>query len=237
MLTKVKDSHDHDADFVHFDSCMSRDGNSAKKSPEQPSDMKNVGSTKLHSDSGRVLGEAGELDFSDEDKKYARNILKDGPAVCFHTGRTWLCREWDVTKFREVANYIIQEYGFQVIELGRADTLKMGISGSIDLRGKVNYSQLAAILSESELFIGIDSFCLHLAMAVGTPVVGLYGATIPELVEAEGSRSYPVHIETSCSGCRHRSPGVFVSCNNPHCMKDISSGMVIDRVNEALNNV
>jgi ADP-heptose:LPS heptosyltransferase len=176
-------------------------------------------------------------DITEQDRKYARNILKDGPAVCFHTGRTWKCREWSMLKFKEVADYIIREYGFQIIELGRPDTLKMGVTGSIDLRGKVNYSQLAGILAESELFVGIDSFCLHLAMAAGTPVLGIYGATVPELVEAEGSRSYPVRIKSDCSGCRHRTPGVFVNCNNPHCMKDISSSMVVNRVNEALNYV
>ena len=176
-------------------------------------------------------------DFTEDDRKYARGLLKNGPAVCFHTGRTWQCREWNITRFREVAEYIVREYGFQIIESGRADTLTMGFPESIDLRGKVNFSQLAAVLSECELFIGIDSFCLHLAMAVGTPVVGIYGATIPELVEAQGSRSYPVRGNTACSGCRHRTPGVYVDCKDPRCMDGVSGNMVIERVREALSNV
>jgi len=174
--------------------------------------------------------------LTDESKKFARNILKDNPAVCFHTGRTWRTREWDILRFKEVAQYIADNYGFQIIELGRYDTQVLGIPGNVDLRGKLNFDQLAAVINECELFVGIDSFCLHLATSVGTPVVGIYGSTQPELVEVNGSKSYPVRIELSCSGCRHRTPGIFVNCNNVYCMQGITADMVTGRVKESLES-
>jgi len=177
------------------------------------------------------------FNISDEAKKYAKQTIKDMPAVCFHTGRTWHCREWDIRKFRQVAVWIKNNYGFQMIELGRRDTQSLNIPGTIDLRGKTNYQQLAGVLAESELFVGIDSFCLHLAMACGTPVVGIYGATRPEHVEAKGSPSYPVAIETDCSGCRHRVSVIYINCSDVYCLKGISPDMVTGKIKEALGNV
>jgi len=56
--------------------------------------------------------------------------------------------------------------------------VREGIGGVIDLCGKTTIKQLAAIAETSDLFIGVDSAPMHIAAAVGTPVVALFGAGV-----------------------------------------------------------
>ena len=53
-----------------------------------------------------------------------------------------------------------------------------GIGGVIDLCGKTTIKQLAAIADASDIFIGVDSAPMHIAAAVGTPVIAIFGAGI-----------------------------------------------------------
>src|SRR4030043_1755975 len=53
-----------------------------------------------------------------------------------------------------------------------------GIGGVIDLCGKTTIKQLAAISEASDLFLGVDSAPMHIAAAVGTPVIALFGAGV-----------------------------------------------------------
>ena len=53
-----------------------------------------------------------------------------------------------------------------------------GIGGVIDLCGKTTIKQLAAIADASDIFIGVDSAPMHIAAAVGTPVIAIFGAGV-----------------------------------------------------------
>ena len=61
----------------------------------------------------------------------------------------------------------------EAVESGLSPRLNCG--GVIDLCGKTNIKQLAAISEVSDLFFGVDSAPMHIAAAVGTPVVALFG--------------------------------------------------------------
>jgi heptosyltransferase-3 len=53
-----------------------------------------------------------------------------------------------------------------------------GIGGVIDLCGKTTIKQLAAIADASDIFIGVDSAPMHIAAAVGTPVIAIFGTGV-----------------------------------------------------------
>ena len=70
-----------------------------------------------------------------------------------------------------------------------------------DLTGKTSLVELAALLQRAQLFVGIDSGIMHLAAAMGTPVVGIFGPTDPQHTGPAGERSVVVRRELQCSPC------------------------------------
>ncbi len=77
------------------------------------------------------------------------------------------------------------------------------IAANMDLRGATTVHQAAAIIGSVNLFIGLDSFPLHLAQAMRTPTVGIFGITSPEyILTMPGARAAVGGGETQ--GLRHR---------------------------------
>jgi ADP-heptose:LPS heptosyltransferase len=82
---------------------------------------------------------------------------------------------------------LLSEAGFQTLLLGgpgenaTAEQIlqETGNQGILDLTGKTPIRVLASVLAKCQVVIGGDSGPTHLAVAVGTPVVGLYGVTDP----------------------------------------------------------
>lgn len=94
---------------------------------------------------------------------------------------------WPLAHFEELGKRILSETGLSIVFAGGAgdafacETLaeKLGERAS-NLAGKTNLQEWAALLSHAKVAVANDSGGMHLAAAVGTPVVGIYGITDPE---------------------------------------------------------
>jgi ADP-heptose:LPS heptosyltransferase len=95
-----------------------------------------------------------------------------------------------------------------------------------------SFRKLGAILSLLDLFISNDCGPMHLAPAVGTKTIGIFGPGEPEIwfpYSADLGHRFVRH-EVSCSRC-HRD-----FCENMECMKDISVEDVFSAVRDSLNH-
>ncbi|MHC5080897.1 MAG: glycosyltransferase family 9 protein [Planctomycetota bacterium] len=101
-----------------------------------------------------------------------------------------------------------------------------GISGVTLPAGPLNWKTLAGALSRARAFAGCDSAPLHLAHALGTPSVGLFGPTSADLYRPWMS-GFAVTPDLPCSPCSKRG------CRGSPCMASIS----VDRVFEALREL
>lgn len=127
-------------------------------------------------------------------------VFSEGNAKVVHVHPTsrWLFKCWRDEYMAEVINWLTDR-GITVIVTSAPDKREMekakrilslvseftpphipplprgGIGGVVDLCGKTNIKQLAAISEVSDLFFGVDSAPMHIAAAVGTPVVALFG--------------------------------------------------------------
>jgi ADP-heptose:LPS heptosyltransferase len=94
-------------------------------------------------------------------------------------------KQWPVERFRELAQKIVKETDLDVLIVGGPEALqKSAIFNSLDKRiknltGKTTLVELASILLKSKLLISGDSGPVHLACAVGTPVIALFRNDIP----------------------------------------------------------
>ncbi|MBI4683849.1 MAG: putative lipopolysaccharide heptosyltransferase III [Nitrospirae bacterium] len=94
----------------------------------------------------------------------------------------------------------------------------------IDLSGKTTIKQLAAISEISDVFFGVDSAPMHIAAAVGTPVIALFGPT-GDAWKPWGKNHVVLSKEMDCKPCR---PGVCDRFELRRCLEMITEQEVMD---------
>jgi heptosyltransferase II len=135
---------------------------------------------------------------------------------------------WPPSRFAELANRLQERTDADVILFGTASegAVTRAISAElhrppIDLTEKTAIADLPALLSQCHLFIGNDSGAMHIAAAVGLPVVAVFGPTDPHGTAPVTPRSTIVQQKPYCSPCFLRH------CPIDHrCMRNITSDMV-----------
>jgi heptosyltransferase II len=135
---------------------------------------------------------------------------------------------WPPSRFAEVASRLQSEADAEVILFGTAAEASVSAAISaemrrppIDLTGKTAIADLPALLSQCDLFIGNDSGAMHVAAAVGLPIVAVFGPTDPEGTAPVTPRCSIVHQKPYCSPCFLRR------CPTDHrCMTAITVDMV-----------
>lgn len=158
------------------------------------------------------------------------NETRQGPLIVIHAGPSWPVREWPHESWAGLVHELGQRGFTNVVQLGASRHLALGaaesvaIPGTISLVDKLTLEESAALISLGNLFIGIDSGLLHIAAAVGTPAIGLWGPTSPQLRFSRENRRLFVISNVDCQGCHHRVPRLHWVTGCPFdikCMKTI----------------
>jgi ADP-heptose:LPS heptosyltransferase len=98
-----------------------------------------------------------------------------------------------------------------------------------DLAGKTHPLLLAALLARARGYVGVDTGPMHVAAALGTPVVALFGPTNPLICGPRGSGTSPIIVRNPvhCSPCVR---SVRKQCHDNICMRAIDPVTVLDGV-------
>jgi heptosyltransferase-3 len=130
--------------------------------------------------------------------------------VMLQPGARYWFKAWPPERFAELADRLTSQYGCQVLiggswqDIDLAEQIRqMAQSKPIIMAGRTTIKQFVAIAKKSALFIGGDSGAMHMASAVGTPVVALFGPSNPR---EWGPRGGPVEVlykELDCRSCFH----------------------------------
>lgn len=165
---------------------------------------------------------------SDKAMEWAERKLNTSsrPRCIMHHGpTTWVGKNWPTERFGAISNWLMAN-GWDVIQIGAGRPNE--IDSTLDLRSKTSIDQSAALLAQSQLFVGLDSFPLHLAMSQGCPAVGVFGATLPQYILSDGI-AIGVNADPTkypCVGERHRVVGqTHVDCNG-ECIRAVGTEMV-----------
>ncbi len=97
------------------------------------------------------------------------------------------------------------------------------------LPGTLTLGELAALVKEADLLVTVDTAPLHIAQAVGTPVVALFGPTDPRVWGPRGLRDIVLQAPAECSPCWGRT-----ACRDHKCLDSLAVGRVIKTVQTAL---
>lgn len=131
-----------------------------------------------------------------------------GKWCALHVGpTTWKAKNWPYDRWDKVERYLSGN-GWRVVLVGNGD---QGINGcTLDLRNKTSIKEMAAVIDHCDLFIGVDSFPMHVAQAVGTPTIGIFGITEGKYILTDGSPSISCDADPILApraGERHRVTG------------------------------
>lgn len=158
------------------------------------------------------------------------------PRVVLHPAARWRTKLWEVERWRELATSLLAE-GIAVIitgsreDTGLAEAVVAGLTPPpLSLVGRLSLKQLVAVLRDVDLMITVDSGPMHIAAAVGTPVVALFGPTDPLRTGPLGPGTV-LRRELACSPCLQRRCQI---ADTYRCMRDLGVAEVLQASRELL---
>lgn len=159
------------------------------------------------------------------------------PLAVLVPGTTWETKQWQVGGFAEVAQHLAATDRAVVLagaenEQARCQAVAAACPTARDLCGQTTLTELAALLQRAAICVTNDSGAMHLAAALGTPVVSIFGPTDPVWIGPYGKEEQVVRATLHCSPCYLRT---LRRCAYGHaCMHAVTPDTVIERVEHAL---
>jgi heptosyltransferase-2 len=140
---------------------------------------------------------------------------------------------WPPERFAAAINQVAREQRTEIILFGTAGeasvskAIRAGLEQApLDLTGKTEIAELPALLSRCTAFLGNDSGAMHVAAAVGLPVVGVFGPTDPEGTAPVTPRCTVVQEKPYCSPCFLRSCPTDHRCMTAIAPEQVSSAVL-----------
>lgn len=167
----------------------------------------------------------------------AAHGLRGQPFAVLVPGTIWPTKHWHIEGFASVARHL-RGRGWSVVlagstsERSRCRAVAEQAPGIRDLSGQTALSELAALIRRAEVCVTNDSGSMHLTVALGRPVVSIFGPTDALWIGPYGRPHAVVRADMPCAPCYFRQ---LRDCPNNHsCMTTVTPGMVIDRVEHIL---
>jgi lipopolysaccharide heptosyltransferase I len=170
---------------------------------------------------------------TDADRRFVASLLPPDapPFAVLLPGTNWETKRWPVEKFAALVAPFKERFGLSCVVAGGADAAAMAsrLPGTIDLTGKTTLKQLTALLERAELVIANDSGPMHIAAALGRPLVTPFGPTNPVRTGPYGRLSSVVRLDIECSPCYSRT------CSHQSCLRRLDVGPVIELARRQMN--
>lgn len=140
----------------------------------------------------------------------------------------WDTKLWANSKFAELADRLVKQYGASVVFTGSQsdrstiqDILFRMETQATNLAGETTLITLAALYEKADFIISTDTGPMHIAAALGKPTVALFGPTAPWRTGPFGSVHQVIRVELECSPCFKRQ------CETIDCMEQISVAQIL----------
>jgi heptosyltransferase-3 len=173
----------------------------------------------------------------------AAGLAQDGPLVVLNpnAGTLSLERRWPQGHFAALARRMVLEHGARVALIGSRSEAPWtaevaAIVGElppgrlVNVAGELSLGSLHALLARAAVFVSNDSGPMHLAAALGTPTLGLFGPETPVMYGPIGGRARALYRPPACSPCINVHNNKVVSCfrGRPECLIAISVEEVLE---------
>lgn len=186
------------------------------------------------------------LALGDDPRRRASELLArtNGPLVAMHVPGGRQVKQWDPDRFAAVAQALIRERGATIVLTGSPDDrpLVARVRGALDPARVVDASTgldlltVAAVLERCDLVVTGDTGPMHLAAAVGAPIVAVFGPSDPSRYAPRGALDRVVRVDLPCAPCnRIRLPPARCTGRIPDCLALITPERVLQAALEVLD--
>lgn len=182
--------------------------------------------------------------FNEDDARQVTQLLnkwqiKEGQdIVAIAPGARNMTKRWEKEGYRQLAERLLKECKVKVIMVGDAQDKLLVSEVIAEIRprpwsacGKTTLGQLAYLLTKCRLLVSNDSAPMHLAWAVNTPVVAIFGPTDHKKYAPGGPHDVVIRRELKCSPCEKS----LCPKGTRECMKLILPGEVLQACKKILN--
>ena len=128
------------------------------------------------------------------------------PYLVFLHGTTWPSKHWPDAYWRQLAKMAV-EAGLQVklpwgnaVEQQRAGEIA-AVDATIEVLPRMGLGELAGLIARASGVVGVDTGLVHLAAALATPCITLYGSTDPGLTGTVGESQLHLQVQFPCAPC------------------------------------
>ncbi len=178
-----------------------------------------------------------EPDRRSVDQILDRSGIDKKAIVAINPIAKWSTKLWDPGRFAALADRIGDDSGCAVAFTGSTldrnvidDIRGMMRTDPLNLAGRTNLKELAYLYSRCKLVVTTDTGPMHIAAAMGCPVVALFGPTAPWRTGPYGKGHRVIRADVECSPCFKKK------CDHMICMKEIAVEQVFEGVKEMLND-
>jgi len=158
----------------------------------------------------------------------------DRPFIAVVLGTSWETKNWHLNGYLDLVRLILSDYNLKIVLLG--DQSQQALSAKLiqtmnspdllDLVGQTTLPELIALLKAAVAGVGPDSGPGHLAAAVSTPFVTLFGPTSAARTAPYGCEKLVVTADADCAPCYRKS----CPDRNKECMHAIQADMVMEKL-------
>ncbi len=163
------------------------------------------------------------------------------PYVVVHPTSRWMFKTWRLDGYAEIIDYIQSKLSLTVMVTSGPDRKELDAVNEIigqcqtkpvDLSGRLNLKQLGCLIVGGKFFFGVDSAPMHIAAAVKTPVIALFGPSGDHMWGPWGEGHLVIKKDWLCRPCGEDGcQGSKVS----QCLVEITTDEVISGIETRLN--
>ena len=174
-------------------------------------------------------------------------VNDNNPLVIIHPTAGWSAKEWDANNYSILIDGL-SERRIKFLFIGdekdhkifKQIVINSKLKNDPDVLNyflKLKFLEVAELIKRSDIFIGSDSVSLHLAGAVGTPSIGLFGPTNPEFSKPIGDAHRVIYHKLYCSSTdvmQYCSRQGGMTCKTIDCMKLIKVEEVMNLIEKSI---
>ena len=172
------------------------------------------------------------LRTTEEDERRVDGLLsplEDAKYAVLLPGTNWFTKRWPAEKFAALAAQMKVETGLRIVVAGGPDAAEAATRilaaapDALNLVGRTGVRELVSVIRRSSLAVTNDSGPMHLAAALGRPLVATFGPTSPARTGPFGRGKSVVRLDIVCSPCFRRE------CVHQTCLASLSVEAVLRR--------
>lgn len=175
-----------------------------------------------------------EFGVGDSDRAAVDQLFdRARPYAVLLPGTNWPTKRWPAEHFAALVEPLRSRFGLQSVLAGGSDAgeLAPAFSGVVDLSNRTTLRQLAALLERASLVVCNDSGPMHMAAALGVPMVAPFGPTSPRRTGPYRRLDSVVRLDLECSPCFSRR------CVHRSCLRELTVQAMLGQIERVLQGL